>query len=385
MAIEGPLKELGLHDVFQLLDLGRKTGVLRITSHLRDNEGTVFFSSGAIVFAQIRSNPHRIGDRLVGGGRITVEELSHARAVQQREGGRRRLGQILVEMGALTPRELEHEVGRHIEEAVFELLSWREGSFSFAEGGLEGAPADALVSLPTEKVLMEGARRIDEWSRIESRVPHLGVVPALATLESGGPAAQLDLHPSEWEVLAEVDGERDLRQVAAALSVSEFDVARTVFGLVTTGVVELRDPVAVRQSRTSIGDDAGALLAAAEVRLETGEVEAAREAAQTALALRPDEPRGHLVLGRAQLASGLYAEAVDACRRAIRLAPDLAEAHRWCGMALAATGRFRDARESWERWEQLQDGHADEEAHRQVAEARAAAAAFERMLGPERG
>lgn len=383
MAIEGPLRELGLHDVFQLLDLSRKTGMLRITSHLRDNEGTVFFESGAIVFAGIRSNPHRIGERLVEGGRITVEELGHARAVQQREGGRRRLGQILVEMGALTPRELEQEVERHIEEAVFELLSWREGSFSFAEGapGAAGPPADARVQLPTEKVLMEGARRIDEWSRIETRVPHLGVVPALAPLDPDGATTLLDLHPSEWEVLAEVDAQRDLRLIAAALQVSEFDVARTVFGLVTTGVVELRDPVARRQPRASVGDDSDALIAAAEVRLEAGDVEAARDAAQSALALRPDEPRVHLVLGRAQLALGLYGEAVEACRRAIRLAPDYADAHRWCGFALAATGRFRDARETWERWEQLVDGRADETERRQVAEACAAAAAFERMLG----
>ncbi len=385
MAIEGPLKELGLHDVFQLLDLSRKTGVLRITSHLRDNDGTVFFDSGNIVFAAMRSNPQRIGDRLLAGGRITAEELERARALQQREGGKRRLGQILVEMGALTPRELEREVERHIEEAVFELLSWREGAFSFAEGGLEGAPADALVSLPTEKVLMEGARRIDEWSRIETQVPHLGVVPSLAPLDAAGPATQLDLHPAEWEVLAEVDGERDLRQIASALRVSEFEVARTVFGLATTGVVGLRDPTALRKSRPSLGDDADALVAAAEVRLESGDVEAAREAAQTALALRPEEPRVHLVLGRAQLAAGLYPEAVEACRRAIRLAPELADAHRWCGFALAATGRFRDARESWERWEQLVDGHADEAQRRQVTEARAAAAAFERMLGGERG
>jgi len=384
VAIEGPLKELGLHDVFQLLDLSRKTGVLRITSHLRDNEGTVFFKAGAIVFAAIRSNPHRLGDRLVEGGRITVEELGHARAVQQREGGRRRLGQILVEMGALSPRELEREVERHIEEAVFELLSWREGSFSFAEGDLGEAPADALVSLPTEKVLMEGARRIDEWSRIETRVPHLGVVPALVPLDPAAAPTQLDLHPAEWEVLAEVDAARDLRQIAAALRVSEFEVARTVFGLVTTGVVELRDPTARRAGRASMGDDSDALVAAAEVRLESGDVEAARDAARTALAMRPEDPRVHLVLGRAQLACGLYGEAVEACRRAIRLAPELADAHRWCGFALAATGRFRDAREAWERWEQLVDGRASEAERRQVAEARSAAAAFERMLGGER-
>ena len=46
MAIEGPLRELGIHDVFQLLDLSRKTGVLSVISELRDNEGRVYFDGG---------------------------------------------------------------------------------------------------------------------------------------------------------------------------------------------------------------------------------------------------------------------------------------------------------------------------------------------------
>jgi hypothetical protein len=384
MAIEGPLKELGLHDVFQLLDLSRKTGVLRITSHLRNNEGTVFFDDGAIVFAAMRSNPHRLGEALLASGKVTPAELEHARAVQQREGGRRRLGQIFVEMGALTPHELDKEVEAQIEEAVFELLSWREGFFSFMEGSLEGAPADALVRLLTEKVLMEGARRIDEWSRIETQVPHLGVVPGLAPLDASGEAPHLDLRPTEWAVLAEVDGVRDLRHLAAALHLSEFEVARTVFGLVTTGVVVLHDP-AGRSSATSAGDDAAALIAAAEVHLESGDVQAAKEAAQAALALRPEEPRVHLLLGRTHLAQGLNGDAVEACRRAIRLAPDDADAYRWYGFALAAVGRFHDARETWRRWERLSNGVADDAQRREVAEAVAAAGSLERLLGGEGG
>jgi len=383
VAIEGPLKELGLHDVFQLLDLSRKTGVLRITSDLRNNEGTVFFDRGAIVFATARSNAQRIGERLVQAGIITPGELEHARAVQQREGGRRRLGRIFVEIGALTPPELEREVEHQVEEVVFDLLSWREGFFSFTEGPVDGAPADALVRVPTEKVLMEGARRIDEWSRIESHVPHLGVIPSLAPLEapgSGATAPLLDLRPAEWSVLAEVDGARDLRQIAAALRLPEFEVSRTVFGLVATGVVVLHDPAA-RKSRAGLGGDVEALVSAAEVRLESGEVAAAREAAQAALALKPEEARGHLALGRAHLAEGLYGEAVEECRRAMRLAPDLADAYRWCGFALAASGRFHEAREAWERWQQMVNGAASADQRREVADALAAAASFERLLG----
>ena len=53
MAIEGPLRELGIHDVFQLLDLSRKTGVLRVSSELRHNAGSVYFHDGAVIFATI--------------------------------------------------------------------------------------------------------------------------------------------------------------------------------------------------------------------------------------------------------------------------------------------------------------------------------------------
>ena len=59
MPIEGPLKELQIHDVFQLLDLGRKTGVLRVTSELRQNAGVVYFANGGVIAAEIRSTPPR--------------------------------------------------------------------------------------------------------------------------------------------------------------------------------------------------------------------------------------------------------------------------------------------------------------------------------------
>ena len=52
MPIQGPLRELGIHDVFQLLDLSRKTGTLRVTSELRDEEGTVWFESGKVLHAE---------------------------------------------------------------------------------------------------------------------------------------------------------------------------------------------------------------------------------------------------------------------------------------------------------------------------------------------
>ena len=241
MAIEGPLRELGIHDVFQLLDLSRKTGTLAVSSELRDNEGTVLFEKGWVVAATIKSNPHRIGELLLRSGKVTEGDVVKARSAQSEHGDKRRLGEILLEMGAISPKELERQIRLQIEAVVFELLSWREGFFRYEEGDIGDK---AMMQISTESLLMEGARRIDEWSRIADRVPSLAAVPVLAPVQEDH-APMLDLLPHEWEVLGMIDGENDLRSLASLLARSEFDVAKIVYGLVSTGVVELKVPTEV--------------------------------------------------------------------------------------------------------------------------------------------
>ncbi|MDH5316267.1 MAG: DUF4388 domain-containing protein, partial [Gemmatimonadota bacterium] len=261
MAIHGPLRELGIHDVFQLLDLSRKTGVLRVRSELRQNEGTIWFEAGAVVAAMIRSNPHRIGDILLRAGKIREEDLVRARETQ-REGDQRRIGEILVQIGALSQRELETQVRAQVEEVVFTVLGWSEGHFLFEEGQPSAFPREAAIRISTESLLMEGARRIDEWSRIQSRVPHLGMVPRLAT-PSSEEAGSLQLTPFEWRVLAACDGVLDVRAIASSIAGSDFDVARTLFGLAAAGIILLQDPAALTAAAAP-RQDATALLAQAE-------------------------------------------------------------------------------------------------------------------------
>jgi len=352
MAIEGPLRELGIHDVFQLLDLSRKTGVLRVTSDLRHNAGTIYFDDGAIIFAEIRSNPHPLGALLLRTGKIGEADLERARDMQQRQGDTRLLGEILVSLGAITPRELQRQVRFQIEEVVFEVMGWREGYFSFVEGPLTELPTETAVRISTEALLMEGARRIDEWSRIESRIPHLGVVPLLAPPQEGG-EGELDLLPPEWEMLAMIDGRRDVRAIAAELGRSDFEVAKTLFGLESAGVIVLADPGTTQRERTTLAGDLAELVARAEDALAQRDFAGARAAAEQAAGTHPHDPAVHLLLGRIALAAGRGADAVEELRRALRLDPLAAGAHRVLGYALVATGRFAEAVEQWDQWERL--------------------------------
>ncbi len=350
MPIEGPLKELQIHDVFQLLDLGRKTGVLRVTSELRQNAGVVYFDGGGVVAAEIRSNPHPLGALLIRAGKVREDDVARAAGIQRTRPGHR-LGDILVEMGALPKRELERQIRAQVEEVIFELMSWSEGYFSFEDGPLPSALGEATVRIPTESLLMEAARRIDEWSRIEAKVPHLGVVPRLtSSLDDDG--GLLDLLPFEWEVLAGIDGVTDLRSLAASLGRSDFDVARTLFGLATAGIIQLAEPVVPGQTEAPVHDLA-VLVSASEEGLLLGEVARARFTAEEAVLAFPDEAAAHLVLGRVLIAEARYDEAVLRFTQTLRCDPACAPALRLLGLAEVGRGRFGSALEAWARWESL--------------------------------
>jgi tetratricopeptide (TPR) repeat protein len=259
------------------------------------------------------------------------------------------MGEILVDIGAVSEAELEDHVQAQVEEVVFELMSWQEGYFSFQEGLPEGFSTGGVVRIPTEALLMEAARRIDEWSRIEARIPHLGLVPRFALPEEAG-HGQLDLLAEEWEVLAAIDGHASVRDIATALERPEFDVAKTVFGLASAGVVALEDELAHTLSASGASADVRELLDRAEQALGNRDFAAARAAAETAAAADPHEPAAHLLLGRACVAQRRDSEAEEHIRRALRFDPLLADAHRLLGDVLARQGRFGEAVEWWQRW-----------------------------------
>lgn len=359
MAIEGPLKELHLHDVFQLLDLGRKTGVFRVTSDLRQNSGTVWFEQGAVIAAQIRSNPHPLGGLLIKGGKITEEHLAQARSLQRRRPNQR-IGELLVELGALGRRELEKQIRAQVEEVIFELMSWSEGYFSFEDGVPDTVEAEATFRIPTESLLMEAARRIDEWARIEAKVPHLGVVPRLDTSQSAS-GTRLDLLPDEWALLAAVDGATDARGVAARLARPEFEVAKTIFGLASAGIIVIEDP---RSARIPVSDRPLAVqIARAEDHLAVGDLAEAELAAREAATAYPDESISHVVLGRVLVTAQRHGEAVESLSRALELDPHSASALRLLGLAHAGRGELEQAIECWRTWQAAPGRNSFEKAH----------------------
>ena len=349
MAIEGPLRELGIHDVFQLLDLSRKTGTLRVTSDLRGDEGTVRFEGGRVVHASVRSNPARVEELLVQSDRVTPGQLAEARARVAADPALGSVGEALVRLGAIARRELERQQRLQIESVVFELMSWQEGFFSFEDRPATEPAAPIEIRVSTESLLMEGARRIDEWSRIADKIPSLAIVPALAPVREEQ-QAQLDLLPYEWEVLANIDGTRDLRAIAQAVGRAEFDVARTVYGLASTGVVELRQPERRRSGAVRAAAAADEHLHQAHAALAAGQHDAALASALAARNAEGDRTEARLLVARILMRLGRHGEALEELRRTMQADPITPEVHRDLAFAAARAGDEATALAGWDHY-----------------------------------
>lgn len=337
MAIKGSLKEASLPDVLQLLSMGQKTGCLSVAD--RSNFGYVYFDRGLITYASIVNRRDRLGDILVKGGLITTDQLESAIERQTRERDKR-LGELLVDMGFISRPDLERYMRVQIEEAVYYLFTWISGTFSF-EADVVPETQDFLVRITPESLLLEGARRVDEWSLIEKKIPSLDLIfvvdrPRLA-------ASGVTLTPEQERILPLLDGQRDLVRVVDDAGLLEFDVGKALYGLITAGFAH-------RLGRTQsdaapVGSDARVdehrNLGLAFYKTSMYD-EAAREFRRV-LDLRPGNPEAYFYVGLVALRQGRWADAVDAFRHAAEKGGGQSAVLHNLAVAMEQMGRLAEA------------------------------------------
>lgn len=186
MAIKGSLREAALPDVLQLLAMGKKTGCLGIAH--RGHFAHIYFEEGKISFAEIVNRRERAGD---------------LRAC--------------------------------VEETMYQLFTWTDGSFTF-EAGVDCERAERVAPpIAPESLMLEGARRVDEWTVIEKRIHGADMVFEVSDAEKA--ADQTTLTDDQRTVLGYVDGRRDMARIVDATGLSEFDVGKALYGLLEAGIV----------------------------------------------------------------------------------------------------------------------------------------------------
>ena len=131
MSLEGRLEDLGLSDIFQIISLSKRSGVLTLIR--KEGTGRLVFTQGQVIYATSDTRS-RLGYTLVKKGIVTNDDLEYALRVQKGRGSMKPIGTLLLEMGAISQETLEREIREHIIFIVKDLLSWNTGSFHFELG-----------------------------------------------------------------------------------------------------------------------------------------------------------------------------------------------------------------------------------------------------------
>jgi len=341
MAIKGSLKEASLPDVLQLLALGKKTGCLAIAD--RQNFGYIYFDDGRIAYASIVNRRDRIGDLLRRNQLVTSDQLDQSIRVQEVHRDRR-LGDILIELGAVTREQLERLLYQQIVEAVYHLFTWTQGTFNF-EAGVRPEQQVFTVSINPESLLLEGARRVDEWSQIEKKIPSFDLIFAVDAEHS--PGGDIELSPAQQKILPLLDGTRDVRQVMDECSLIEFETAQALYGLITAGFVRRSGtsarPVPHRANDTRVQEHQNLGIAF----YKTGMLDEAQREFRRVADLRGDEPLAPFYLGLIALKQARWLEAVDALMQAVERGGRRPAALHNLAFAYEQLGRLTEAEASY--------------------------------------
>jgi hypothetical protein len=255
MALQGSIRDFGLPDIFQLIGLQRKTGVL--TLKRADESITVTFENGMVVNADTtqKRNEDRIGSLLVKQGRLSEEQLEEV--LQKQKATLQRLGHVLVSSGYITPEDLKRAIQIQVNQNVYKLFRWKEGDYHFEPTEKVEFDRTNINPMSSDFILMEGIRMLDEWPIIEKKIPTMDIVfrPAVDASnvdlvegdggddsgafgdKKGAASSRIHLQGDEARVFRKVDGVRTVQGVIDASGLADFDACKALFDLLSRNIV----------------------------------------------------------------------------------------------------------------------------------------------------
>lgn len=232
--IRGDLASFRLVEVMQMLGLQRQSGRLAV-SGTGGADLEIYFKEGAVVFASA-------GNRGGAGGlfegllrrtcRLDDSSVAHVQRIADMTGDP--VDKVLVRERLLDVRAFTDCLRRHAESVVFRAMALEQGKFVFER---TAPPVFANpVALKVDDLLLEGARRADEWALIQQRIPSFDLVfePMIGNAEELSTRGLSDI---DSQVFSLVDGSRSVQNITDDAGLGDFDVAKSLFILLSVGLI----------------------------------------------------------------------------------------------------------------------------------------------------
>jgi hypothetical protein len=228
--LKGQLSQLPLPEILQQLRLSSATGILSLVSG--GARKALYVKAGKVVFAASNLPNDRLGEILLREGKITVEEYDGSiRAISK---GKRQ-GRVLIEMGALSPKDLWEGVQFQVREIVASIFQWDEGQFHFEESSLPEKER-ITVELEVAELILIGIRRVDATGSLQARYPEPDqLLERVASEPLPGCMEAYERH-----VLGLVDGERSVMEVCRESEIGDSETLKLLYALLATGIVRVK-------------------------------------------------------------------------------------------------------------------------------------------------
>jgi hypothetical protein len=254
LTLRGKIEDSSVPELLRSVLGSGETGVLTF----RNGQVTksLYLHMGRVVYAKSSNPDERMGESLLLQGKITVRQ--YLEASQMIRPGRR-LGTVLVEMGALEPEDLLPAVEQHVKEILLDVFTWTRGEYVLimSEPGLDDV---VTLNFSMENLILEGIRRTRAWGLIYRGIGTIDSVPV--PTGSTEVLHKLELTDEEQEVLTHVTGRASVEQICQVSYLSNLETCRILWALQVLGVIRRG------QAEEAVAAGAGVLAREREMDLE---------------------------------------------------------------------------------------------------------------------
>lgn len=353
MGFQGSVESFSLADVFQNLAMNQQTGTLRVFVQ-NGSERHVYFEAGQVKFlSHGTQKPLLLGEILIGRGVATEDQVAQALARQAEV--REPLGACMVALNFLSQEQVEEIVRHQIEEEIYDLFGWEKAQFEF----VDGPPAPGLFvdqtagkgpKLPISHLIMEAARRVDEWDKLRQQVPSFREIYTVDPhIREAAASGQLETDAVEKRVLSLVDGTRDIDDLIQDSFLFRFEVLSAVAGFQQGSMIRAAKPeelAAATEGLAKEGNQARRCKVLERLLAVGGDNPEVRKSLAEALAAEglSDKAAIHFsVLAQEELKKGNEETAIQLYRRILQVLPQHLPSRDRLGSIYAKRGQKREA------------------------------------------
>ncbi|MFQ3580701.1 DUF4388 domain-containing protein [Chloracidobacterium validum] len=249
--LQGDLVQDGLPDVIRRIYTRRLSGELVVRQQAISK--AIYFELGAIVFARSNDRADRIGESMMRNGLLSQADFLRA---SEAMGRGKRFGRVLVELGIVSERDLSNAVTFQILGIIYSLFEWTSGEYQFTKQE-KLVPDDLRLELSTANIVLEGVRRIRDFSIIQRGMGDLNRLigpssnPLLRT-------QSLSLKPIERQLIAGINIPMNVLQAMMLVNGPPNATLQALYGLISAGILE-------RQAAPVVNRETGQMEIPAEV------------------------------------------------------------------------------------------------------------------------